>query len=242
MEEANDDGSQVKLPTRMDNIPTTPKIPNPWIINVPQQDPQAPKAHHDDKLASSGQRSQLLVPQQEQAQKEARCNDNLASSAYQLAHLLVPQQESQARKGKACHDATLALSAQQLAQLLGECQNLLCTSTKPPEGNNCNIIPQPLFYWPSNLFNKIKAVLSMPCTIPTPPEFSFKFTDDGAAYNLEVLRKYDLDLRKALKAQQDSPLGNGKEFKPPSVLQQIFGLHPLWNQIEAFLSEGSKWP
>ncbi len=99
-----------------------------------------------------------------------------------------------------------------------------------------------MFGWPSNLFNKIKLVLSRPCATPTPPEFSFKFTDDGAAYNLEVLRKYNLNLGKALKAQQDSPLGNGKEFKPPSVLQQVFGLHPLLSQMEAFLLEGSKRP
>jgi hypothetical protein len=112
---------------------------------------------------------------------------------------------------------------------------------KPPEGNNCNIILQPSVNWPSDLFNKIKVVLSTPCATLTPPEFSFEFTDDGTAYNLEVFRKYDLNLRKALKAQQDSLLSNGKEFKPPSVLQQVFGLHPLWNQMEAFLSERSKW-
>jgi hypothetical protein len=213
-EEANNDGPQVELPPQMDNIPTTPNVPNLWIINVPQQEPQAPKACHDDKLASSGQKAQLLLPHQEQAQKEARCDNNLASSAHQLAHLLVPQQESQAQKGKARHYATLASSAQQLAQLLGECQNIPFTSTKPPEGNNRDIILQPSFDWPSNLFNKIKVVLSTPCATPTPPEFSFKFTDDGAVYNLEVLRKYNLDLGKALKVQQNSPLGNGKEFKP----------------------------
>jgi hypothetical protein len=243
-EEANDNGPQDELLPRMDNIPTTPNISNPLIINVPQREPQAPKACHDDKLASSGQKAQLLVPQQEQAQKEAHCNDNLASSAHQLAHLLVSQQESQARKGKARPDATLASSAQQLAQLLGECQNLPCTSAKQPEENNGNIILQLSFDWPSNLFNKIKAVLSTPCTTttPTPPEFSFKFTDNRAAYNLEVLRKYNLDLGKAIKAQRDSPLGNGKKFKPPSVLQQVFGLHRLWNRMEAFLLERSKWP
>jgi hypothetical protein len=90
-EEANDYGPQVELPPRMGNIPMTPNVPNPWIINVPQQESQAPKAPRDDKLASSGQKVQLLIPQQEQAQKEARCDDNLASSAHQLAHLLVPQ-------------------------------------------------------------------------------------------------------------------------------------------------------
>ncbi len=36
-------------------------------------------------------------------------------------------------------------------------------------------------------------VISMPCATPTPPEFSFDFTDKGAAHNLEVLRKYNLD-------------------------------------------------
>ncbi len=207
----------------------TPNVPNPWIINVPQQEPQAPKAHHDDKLVSSGQNSQLLVPQQEQAQKDTHCNDNLASSAHQLAHRLVLQQESEAQKGKAHRNAHLASSGQQLSQLFGECQKLHCTSTKPPEGNNHGIIPQPSFNWLSNLFNKIKAVLSTPCATPTPPEFSFEFTDDGAVYNLEVLRKYNLNLGKASKVQQDSPLGNRREFKPPSVLQQVFGLHSLWN-------------
>jgi hypothetical protein len=94
-EAANNYESQVKLPSRMDNIPTTPAVPNPWIINVSQWEPQAPKARHDDKLASSRQKAQLLIPQQEhQTQKEARRDDNLASSTHQLAHLLVPQWES----------------------------------------------------------------------------------------------------------------------------------------------------
>jgi hypothetical protein len=48
-EAANDSGFQVELPPRMDNIPTTPDTPNPWIINVLQWEPQAPKACHDDK-------------------------------------------------------------------------------------------------------------------------------------------------------------------------------------------------
>jgi hypothetical protein len=59
----------------------------------------------------------------------------------------------------------------------------------------------------------------MPCTTPTPPEFSFNFTAEGAAHNLEVLRQYNFNPRKVLKAQQDSPLGYGKEFMPPSVIK-----------------------
>jgi len=59
--------------------------------------------------------------------------------------------------------------------------------------------------------------MSTKCPTPSDPEFSFEFTDEGAAHNLEVLKKYDLDLGKALKAQENSPLGNGKEFRPTSV-------------------------
>jgi hypothetical protein len=86
----------IEHPPKMENIPMSPNVPNPWIINVPQQEPQAAKekARHNDNLASSAQQlAQLLIPQQEpQAQKEtARHNYFLASSAHQLAQLLDPQ-------------------------------------------------------------------------------------------------------------------------------------------------------
>jgi hypothetical protein len=54
--------------------------------------------------------------------------------------------------------------------------------------------------------------MSTPCSTPSLPKFSFEFTYKGAAHNLEVLRCYNFDLGKALQAQQNSLLGNGKEF------------------------------
>ena len=84
--------------------------------------------------------------------------------------------------------------------------------------------------------------MSTSCITLSPPEFSFEFTEDGAAHNLEVLRCYDFDLGKALKAQENSPLGNGKEFQPTKVLENVFGLHPLWQRMKDFLEEGSIWP
>jgi hypothetical protein len=41
---------------------------------------------------------------------------------------------------------------------------------------------------------------------------------------------------------QSTPLGPGKEFKPPDVLRLVFGLHPQWQRMEDFLTHGSKWP
>jgi hypothetical protein len=56
-EAANNNGSQVELPPQMETIPTIPVVPNPWIINVPQQEPQAQKekAHCIATLALSVQ-------------------------------------------------------------------------------------------------------------------------------------------------------------------------------------------
>jgi hypothetical protein len=66
--------------------------------------------------------------------------------------------------------------------------------------------------------------------------------EEATKHNLAVLEKYDYDLGQALNAQQDSLLGPGKEFKPPDVLQLVFGLHPLWKHMEDFLTHDSKWP
>jgi hypothetical protein len=60
--------------------------------------------------------------------------------------------------------------------------------------------------------------MSTPCITPSPPKFSFEFMEDRAAHNLEVLRRYNFDLGKVLKAQENSPLGNGKEFRLTLVL------------------------
>ena len=148
---------------------------------------------------------------------------------------------SQTTKAKARREATLATSTQQLTQLLGEYSNSPCDLSLPPE-RDVSDIQQPSPDWPNDLINKIKKVINTPCDTPSPPEFSFEFTEEGKEHNLAILRKYDFDLGKALEAQQSSPLGYGKEFKPPTVLEQVFGLHPLWQRMKSILANGSKWP
>ncbi len=117
-----------------------------------------------------------------------------------------------------------------------------CIKAQPPERDDRDNLQPSFFDWLNNLIPRIQAVISTPCNTPCPPEFSFEFTDEGAAHNLKVLRPYDFDLGKALKAQQDSPLRSGKEFRPTLVLQQVFSLHPLGQRMKDFLKEGSKWP
>ncbi len=79
-------------------------------------------------------------------------------------------------------------------------------------------LPTKHFDWPNNMISCIKQVLGTPCNMPSAPEFRFKILEEAAKHNLQVLRNYEYDLGQALEAQKDSPLGPGKEFKPPDVL------------------------
>ena len=98
------------------------------------------------------------------------------------------------------------------------------------------------FDWPDDLIDCIKQVMGTPCSTPSAPEFKFELLEEATKQNLAVLEKYDYNLGRALEAQQDSPLCPGKEFKPPDVLESVFGHHPLWQCTKDFLNDGSKWP
>ena len=76
------------------------------------------------------------------------------------------------------------------------------------------------FDWPTtwNLIDRIKQVMNTPCNTSSAPEFKFELPEEATKQNLAVLAKYDFGLRWALNAQQDSPLGPGKELKPLDIL------------------------
>ena len=90
-------------------------------------------------------------------------------------------------------------------------------------------IEQRRFDWPNDLINRIKHVMSLSCDTPSPPAFKFEMTKEATMHNLKVLEQHGFSLDKALDAQRDSPLGPGKEFRPPDILRSVFGQHPLWN-------------
>jgi hypothetical protein len=56
------------------------------------------------------------------------------------------------------------------------------------------------------------------------------------------LNKYSNDLGKALRANENSPLGYRSEFRKPQELKKVFGFHPLWSRMKSMLKNGSKLP
>jgi hypothetical protein len=96
--------------------------------------------------------------------------------------------------------------------------------------------------WLDNLITTIRNIMDILCPTPAAPKFIFELSDDAAAHNLGILSRHDFSLGKALDANKCSPLGYGSEFRHPEELRKFFGLHPLWPQMEAILTSGSRWP
>ena len=85
-------------------------------------------------------------------------------------------------------------------------------------------------------------VTSLPSNRPANMEFKFFLDQESSQRNFCILQKYNFDLSKALKAQENSPLSYGLEFKSTKVLSSIFALHPTWETMKHILENDSCWP
>jgi hypothetical protein len=106
---------------------------------------------------------------------------------------------------------------------------------KVPSQNNLSEVPSLInkTFWPEDLPGTVARILELPTRKPSRPEFVFELTMEAAVRNFMVfMKKYKGDLGIALEAQQDSPLGMGSEFCPPSVLKSIEWEAPNLEQDE----------
>ena len=73
-------------------------------------------------------------------------------------------------------------------------------------------------WFPSNLMEVIKNILSSSPSEMETPKFKFEMTRKAALENWKVLDLFDLNLEKALDNQRHSQLGYGKEFLKKTYL------------------------
>ena len=106
--------------------------------------------------------------------------------------------------------------------------------------------PSPRFkdtcWFPLNMIEIIKHILSSPTKQMKAPEFIFDMSSSAANQNWKTLEKYDLNLDLALSNQQNSQLGYGSEFRDPTLLNLIFKKHPLWPRLKSQLENGAHFP
>ena len=109
------------------------------------------------------------------------------------------------------------------------------TPTLPPLATN-DVIP------PAVLRNTLDSILRWKTPAPGTPEFCFDFDSAAAKHNLVVLRRYDMDLDRAIRSQPFSAMTYGSEFRPTTILAPLFGRHHLWPRVCEYLTNGVDHP
>ena len=100
----------------------------------------------------------------------------------------------------------------------------------------------PAHYWPKHIVRITKDIQATHSLWPSPPLFLFELSQESANKNYCVLKQFNMNIETALRAQADSPLGYGSEFRKTATLRPLLYLNPNWPRFERLLNEGSDWP
>jgi hypothetical protein len=74
-----------------------------------------------------------------------------------------------------------------------------------------------------------------------PPLFIFKRCTLAAAHNAHILRSFNFDLNKVIRAQHPSQISYGSEFRPTATLKKLLSDHPLWSKLKDVLDNGASF-
>ena len=75
---------------------------------------------------------------------------------------------------------------------------------------------------PSALIKAIENIISTPVPTPKNSIFKFKNTEKAASFNSKLLRSMDMNFQKTIRAQGQTFLSLGSEFRNPNLLEPIF--------------------
>ena len=91
--------------------------------------------------------------------------------------------------------------------------------------------------FPHDYLQAIRELVTHTTLPPNPPSFVFEWTLKAFQHNWNILRTFT-NLGNAIDNQAGTALTPGSEFKPVSLLQQVFAQHPLWPRMSSALSVG----
>jgi hypothetical protein len=75
-----------------------------------------------------------------------------------------------------------------------------------------------------------------------PSLFSFKNTDEAKKLNASILQCHHWDITKAIKAQPNSIVSFGSEFRSAEELEHLLFSQPLWTSLKEILINGATFP
>jgi hypothetical protein len=87
----------------------------------------------------------------------------------------------------------------------------------------------------------IKEIIGQQNPHPQKPLFCFEMATEAEEKNFKVLKTHQFSLKKVIKAQAESPVKYGSEFKKPEILKPLLSNHCLWPCTKNILLHGSRW-
>ena len=94
---------------------------------------------------------------------------------------------------------------------------------------------------PADLTGKVAAVITKADRPNKNPLFKFIRTREAALHNWEVLWRFN-NLGEVIRANKDTIVQYGSEFRPVNELTMLFKNHPLWPWMRQALEDGSSFP
>ena len=94
----------------------------------------------------------------------------------------------------------------------------------------------------SDMMSIIKSIVESHSPRPDKPLFEFAIMSKAAERNFLVLKSFDFNMKRVLKAQATSPMGYGSKFRKGHILQPLLQNHPRWSRLKKLLEFGSQWP
>lgn len=84
-------------------------------------------------------------------------------------------------------------------------------------------------------------ILNQPAT-KNKQRFLFFNTEEAKSHNAKILRSFDFNISRAIKAQPNTLLSFGSEFRQPDELEPLLAKHPLWADFKQTLLHGASFP
>jgi len=95
---------------------------------------------------------------------------------------------------------------------------------------------------PSWFLPTIEKILKSKIDTPVHPPLVFSLSKEAATHNMNQLKMHKDSIQKFIEAYPGSCLSPGSEFRPDSILDQLFMHHHNWPSIHSILTKGSIWP
>ena len=119
------------------------------------------------------------------------------------------------------------------------------TSAKYLSNSASNLLPPPYRpsgpdrAYPPNWLSYIQMIVAVQIPTPGIPAIRFDISSDAAQHNALLIKEHGNDIEALIRANPNTTMSHGSEFRPTPTLHMILHIHPLWTYVRGILEKGA---